>query len=1393
MRGIIIEHSNVTDQRDHQEHGKFLIGKLASFELQGTEKRYSLCAGIHICTSRLSEKHRLVYSEGRTAIGTRVLFLLDVMWEHDNRKIPVLQEDCKITQKNTLDYINSKIAEIASQEEYDAQQFAQITAPIKRHLKEYNGKPCELTPEQYDIASRKTQGTILLAPAGGGKTFAACEWLAARAQENKSGNIVYVTLSPRLCAEVGKNLAPFMQDDDGDDDERIKTLSWVALDEKLTAAFPVCAIEKNEDKHDFSPADFDGFLRWAEESITPSREATKKEKKSAVDLIQLYSEFTQVIIQPTRNAKQPFLNVAEYADLGVDESSFKKEERAKIHALFQTYVNYLKANGYYEPHIRAHQLYSAVCTARSENTISENLLIDALVADEVQRLHPWQLHLLFSLLRNPKESNWFLTGDAHQSAYKQRRRMIDPIYDMLRRFDINLDDTTRILDSSYRNAYRIAHLANKLLYLENKYWGSRERETTYGLVGESVDLTGGFSVTTEEDQQQIDAIARDASSIILIPDYVNIADVRNKFPGVGVLRLSESEGLEWNRVLLYGFFSSEAHSLSEIAKLNMVADDGEMMVFSRKKGQETPSDTARNLILALYTAITRAKQDIIVMDNIIPEFLKTLIFSISDQQSELTVERSAENVISTPMEWIKVVKGYCAENIKNVHILAEDILCSDKLFSSTERQGQIKVIIQTLSSDAASLGKRLLLVSSIIEALLAMSESTQESWFNLIADCIKTGKTNFNYGFVTGIFNAIQSNKTPDEFRETIEKKPKEKKPSPPVEQVVAASSKPIDLAETESSEAAILTAKLEGDILNCVLTANFDAIKVMSEQLIKLTRGGSFYAYLGIIQSMKNKKDDCLIRHRCELVVLEIFRRNPLKSDTVITVFIEATYFSVAEYHFNRGEFDLSSSALSDGISLLAICPALLYFRLCMLGGKNKLTADRDAEAFKTTIGSVACHEKTKQVMQFCNTNICSLGYFSLYCFVNIYFLFQNGGDDLLRESMSILNKNEFILLAKGISDSFYLSEMLFSSPSEKEMFFQRIHADDMCSVRENPAEEKEIKKKEMEEIETALLVFYRRMEYQNLRYEKPDLKEFLQLVKEAEKIIAADARNLYAHLIIAKIYFSHYPIIYKEKIYWESRAYKQFDCALGIYQAEFPAVSLSVKSAMFDVCNVFILSAFRVGDFSTAIKFADVIIRFDPKNLLACIFRAKASKGLVRLGRAKAETVKKEQSRAKELLNSYDGIVTLSEYINHEKRFSQIDDGYYLSFLYVQRSFLYQSYMKNQKLSYEEKQVLKGQMQEDIKIVIRLSIMRSDPGEVGNFAALKMKIQTEFCEVFMTEDRDASEMLRFYDIQKKIIDEEESRLVAAGPAFFTAAAGGIQAAPAAASSSDSCKPAAL
>jgi len=413
---------------------------------------------------------------------------------------------------------------------------------------------------------------IIIGSAGSGKTVLTLEKL-----KTLKGDVLYVTLSPFL---VENSASLYYSNHYENDKQEIDFLSYKEFLETLR-------IIKGRE------LDYHTFEKW----LHP-----RSRSFGIKDPHKLFEEFRGVLTG--KDITREYLSLEDYLGLGVKQSIFLSDERNKVYAAFQKYIEFLMENNMYDL-----------------NMVSYHWLeyskprYDFIVIDEVQDFTNIQLYILLKSLKN--ENNFILCGDSNQNVHPNFFSWTN-VKTMFYKHELSGNEI-QILRSNYRNSPHITDIANKLLKIKNARFGSIDRESTY--LVESVAANKGevhlLTDSTKIRQQLNESTMRSTQYAVLVMKPEDKTGARKIFKTPLVFSIQEAKGLEYRNIIILNFVSGSSREFREITKgvgIEQIRD--ESLVYSRGKDKSDKSPEAFKIFInSLYVAITRAIENLYILET----------------------------------------------------------------------------------------------------------------------------------------------------------------------------------------------------------------------------------------------------------------------------------------------------------------------------------------------------------------------------------------------------------------------------------------------------------------------------------------------------------------------------------------------------------------------------------------------------------------------------------------------------------------------------------------------------------------------------------------------------------------------------------------------------------
>ena len=360
-----------------------------------------------------------------------------------------------------------------------------------------------------------------------------------------------------------------------------------------------------------------------------------------LDVDQVYEEFRGTLTG--NDTSKAYLAREEYLTLGIKQSLFNLEIRGQVYDLFVKYLDYLKKNQNYDPNIAAYEILPLT-----------EAKYDYLIIDEVQDLTNIQIKFLLTTLKTP--FNFVLCGDSNQIIHpnffswaKIKTLFYQKQVSNQNHSNIQPSNIMAILANNYRNSRAIVDMANKVLKIKQKQFGSIDRESNY-LVESVVDKQGKIFVLNKKSNevQDLNRSSRRSTkyAIIVLKEELK-EEARQIFNNPLIFSIHEVKGLEYENIILYNIISCASKQFNDIASKLTPEDLQQEFVYARAKDKQDKSlEIYKFYINAFYVAITRAIDELyIVEENLNNQFLGLLdlkkykIFDERPQEEDSSLEQ----------------------------------------------------------------------------------------------------------------------------------------------------------------------------------------------------------------------------------------------------------------------------------------------------------------------------------------------------------------------------------------------------------------------------------------------------------------------------------------------------------------------------------------------------------------------------------------------------------------------------------------------------------------------------------------------------------------------------------------------------------------------------------
>lgn len=428
--------------------------------------------------------------------------------------------------------------------------------------------------EAQDAVFRLQPPLVIVGSAGSGKTA-----LTLEKMKQLSGAVLYTTQSQFL-AQHARNL--YFANGFEPADQEPEFLSFRELLETIQI----------RPGHELTFRDFKAFLAKHPQSVAKR------------DGHMLYEEFRGVLAGSRHD--RPWLSLADYTELGVRQSIFPADERPAVHALFEKYLLWMQQAALYDSSILAQQ-YIALTQPR----------YDCIVVDEVQDLTIAQLALCLKLVRTAGQ--FLLCGDANQIVHPNFFSWAQVKTLFWKDESLASGAPVHVLRANYRNAAPVNRLANRLIKLKQRRFGSIDRESNF-LVESRTIREGGVTFLPDQERlkRELDEKTRQSArfAVIVLREEAK-EEARRHFRTPLVFSVQEAKGLEYDHIILFNLVSGARQEFGAIAEGVARGDlDGEDLAYARAKDKSDKSlEVFKFFINSLYVAVTRAVEHLYVIES----------------------------------------------------------------------------------------------------------------------------------------------------------------------------------------------------------------------------------------------------------------------------------------------------------------------------------------------------------------------------------------------------------------------------------------------------------------------------------------------------------------------------------------------------------------------------------------------------------------------------------------------------------------------------------------------------------------------------------------------------------------------------------------------------------
>lgn len=327
------------------------------------------------------------------------------------------------------------------------------------------------------------------------------------------------------------------------------------------------------------------------------------------------------------------LSREDYRALGIRQSIFPIEARDRLYDLFEKYRAWLTEAKLYDLNLLAHD-WLALAAPR----------YDFVMVDEVQDLTTAQLALILKTLKTP--DRFMLCGDSNQIvhpnffSWSQVKTLFwrDPT--LAERHELS------ILTANFRNGAQITRLANTLLKIKHRRFGSIDRESNF-LVDSVGGEPGQGTLLADKDaaKRELDRKIRHSTQFaVLVMRDEDKAAAREYFSTPLLFSIHEAKGLEYENIVLYRFVSGHRREFAEItAGVTRQDIETDALDYRRARDKSDKSlEVYKFFVNALYVALTRAVKNVYLIESDTTHPLFTLLdLAAADGEAHVEARQSS--------------------------------------------------------------------------------------------------------------------------------------------------------------------------------------------------------------------------------------------------------------------------------------------------------------------------------------------------------------------------------------------------------------------------------------------------------------------------------------------------------------------------------------------------------------------------------------------------------------------------------------------------------------------------------------------------------------------------------------------------------------------------------
>jgi hypothetical protein len=330
--------------------------------------------------------------------------------------------------------------------------------------------------------------------------------------------------------------------------------------------------------------------------------ARMRQQFKGIDAHQAFEEIRGVLAADAAG----ILTRDQYRALGTRLSIFAASERDALYDLFEKYRAWLQEAGLFDLNLVAHDWLQQA-----------HARYDFVVVDEVQDMTVVQLALVLRSLKKPGQ--FLLCGDSNQIVHPNFFSWSKVKSLFWRDPELAERQQLQVLRANFRNGTQVTRVANALLKIKHRRFGSIDRESNF-LVDAVSPEAGAVSLLADDDNARRDLNAQTRRSTrfaVLVLRDEDKAAARSQFDTPLIFSVHEAKGLEYDSIVLFRFVSDNRAPFQEIAEgvsaADLASDD---LHYARARDKSDKSlEIYKFYVNALYVALTRAVRNVYLVES----------------------------------------------------------------------------------------------------------------------------------------------------------------------------------------------------------------------------------------------------------------------------------------------------------------------------------------------------------------------------------------------------------------------------------------------------------------------------------------------------------------------------------------------------------------------------------------------------------------------------------------------------------------------------------------------------------------------------------------------------------------------------------------------------------